>query len=269
MAASSTFVSADGDGYERMMGRWSRRLATPFLDFAGVADGEQVLDAGCGTGSLTFALAQRAKVAGIRAVDFSPVYVDFAKRRNTDPRIEFRVGDICALPFADATFDRTLSLLVLHFVPETDRAVAELRRVTKPGGTVAAAVWDVRGGFVANRIVFDVAAMLDPKANERRARNFTRPMTRPGELGAAWRRAGFTDVQETMLTIRMEFASFEDYWAPYDGKEGPIADYVSTLGADERTKLRDAVRLAYLDGEADGVRSYAATAWAVKGATPA
>jgi SAM-dependent methyltransferase len=159
-------------------------------------------------------------------------------------------------------------MLVLHFIPDSDRAVGELLRVTRPGGVAAAAVWDVRGGFVANRIVFDVAAMLDPKANERRARNFTRPMTRPGELVAAWRKAGFTDVQETMLTIRMEFASFEDYWTPYEGKEGPIADYVNTLGIDERSKLREAVRLAYLDGEADGVRSYAAIAWAVKGTRP-
>jgi ubiquinone/menaquinone biosynthesis C-methylase UbiE len=268
MAVTSTFISADGDGYDLMMGRWSRRLATLFINFAGLGEGDQVLDAGCGTGSLTFALAQHASVAGIRAVDFSPVYVAHATRRNTDPRIEFRVGDVCALPFADGTFDRTLCMLVLHFIPDSDRAVGELLRVTRPGGVAAAAVWDVRGGFVANRIVFDVAAMLDPKANERRARNFTRPMTRPGELVAAWRKAGFTDVQETMLTIRMEFASFEDYWTPYEGKEGPIADYVNTLGIDERSKLREAVRLAYLDGEADGVRSYAAIAWAVKGTRP-
>ena len=171
MAASSTFISADGDGYELMMGRWSRRLATPFIDFAGCADGEQVLDAGCGTGSLTFALAQRAKVAGIQAVDFSSVYVDFAKRRNTDPRIDIQVGDICALPFADGTFDRSLCMLVLHFVPQSDQAVAELARVTKPGGIAAAVVWDARGGLVSNRIILDIAAALDPSAVERRARN--------------------------------------------------------------------------------------------------
>jgi SAM-dependent methyltransferase len=268
MAVSSTFTAADGDGYELQMGRWSQRLAQPFLDFSGFADGERVLDAGCGTGSLTFPLAERARVRSILGLDFSSAYIEHAKRRNRDPRIEFRVGDVCELPFEDATFDRVLSLLVLHFVPQTDRAVAELRRVTRPGGTVAAAVWDARGGFVANRIFFDTAAMLDPEASKRRARNYTRPMTRPGELASAWRGAGFMNVQEAMLTIRMEFASFDDYWAPYVGKDGPGADYMNTLDAGAQVKLRDAVRLAYLDGDSDGARSYAATAWAVSGTTP-
>jgi hypothetical protein len=93
-------------------------------------------------------------------------------------------------------------------------------------------------------------------------------MTRPGELGQAWRNAGLNDVVETALSIRMEFASFSDYWAPYEGKDGPGAEYVATLGAAERTRLRDAVEAAYLDGEADGPRSYSALAWAVKGTTP-
>ena len=133
---------------------------------------------------------------------------------------------------------------------------------------VGAAVWDARGGFVANRIFFDTAATLDPKANERRARNYTRPMTRPGELSKAWVAAGFANVVETTLSIRMEFSSVDDYWAPCVGKDGPQADYLATLGDAERARLRDAVRLAYIDGEPDGPRSYAALAWAVKGIVP-
>jgi ubiquinone/menaquinone biosynthesis C-methylase UbiE len=268
MTSSSTFKASDGDGYELVMGRWSRRLAEPFLDFSGSADGEQVLDVGCGTGSLTFALVARAKIKSICGLDFSPEYINYASRHDSDPRIEFKVGDACALPFPDRSFDRVLSLLLLHFVPQTDRAVAEMRRVARPHSTVAAAVWDARGGYVANRILFDTAAMLDPTANERRARNYTRPMTRPGELATAWRKAGFENVQEGTLTIRMEFASFSDYWAPYVGKEGPAAEYVSTLSADQQQKLKDAVERAYLDGEQDGIRSYAATAWVVRGTTP-
>ena len=190
MASSSTFTAFDGAGYEHQMGRWSRRLAEPFPDFSGFEDGEQVLDVGCGTGSLTFALAARAKIKSICGLDFSPAYINHATRRNSDTRIEFKVGDACAMPFPDGSFDRVLSLLMLHFVPQPDRAIAEMRRVARPRSTVAAAVWDARGGFVANRIFFDTAAMLDPKANERRARNYTRPMTRPGELMAAWRKAG-------------------------------------------------------------------------------
>lgn len=265
---SSTFAAADGDGYELQMGRWSQRLAEPFLDFVSTEPGETVLDVGCGTGRLAFALAQRCQIKQLRGIDFSPAYIEHAKRKNHDPRIVFEVGDACALDFPDHTFDRVLSLLMLHFVPRADQAVSEMRRVARPGSVVGAVVWDARGGFVANRIFFDTAAALDPKANERRGRNYTRPMTRPGELANAWSVAGFKNVIEAPLAIRMEFASFDDYWAPYLGKDGPAAEYIATLGDDERTKLRDAVRLAYVDGEADGPRSFAAIAWAVKGISP-
>jgi len=163
---------------------------------------------------------------------FFPEYINYASRRNCDPRIEFKVGNSCALPFPDRSFDRVISLLMLHFVPQTDQAVAEMQRVARPHSTVAAAVWDARGGYVANRILFDTAVMLDPAANERRARNYTRPMTRPGELATAWRKAGFENVQEGTLTIRMEFASFSDYWVPYIGMEGPVA-------AHQQQKLKD------------------------------
>jgi SAM-dependent methyltransferase len=266
--SSSTFKATDGDGYELQMGRWSQRLAGPFLDFVGTANGERVLDVGCGTGRLAFALAERCQIKQLRGIDFSPVYIEYATHHNQDPRITFEVGDACALGFADRSFDRVLSLLMLHFVPRADQAIAEMRRVARPGAVVGAAVWDVRGGYVSNRIFFDTAAALDPKANERRARNYTRPMTRPGELANAWRGAGFSDVLETALSVRMEFASFEDYWAPHAGKDGPGAEYVAALSDAERARLRDAVRFAYLDGEPDGPRSYAAIAWAVKGIAP-
>jgi ubiquinone/menaquinone biosynthesis C-methylase UbiE len=268
MLASSTFISASGDGYELQMGRWSRRLAEPFLDFCGWQEGETVLDAGCGTGCLAFALARRAMTANIEGIDFSPAYIEHAMAHNPESRITFRAGDICALPYRDGSFDRVMSLLVLHFVPRVEDAIAEMRRVARPGATVAAAVWDARGGFVANRMFFDTAATLDEKARERRARNYTRPMTRPGELASAWRAAGFAVVRETMLVIRMEFESFNDYWAPYVGKDGPGAEYVATIDAMQRERLRELVRAAYLDGEPDGPRSYAATAWAVKGQVP-
>jgi SAM-dependent methyltransferase len=266
MAGSSTFAAADGDNYEQVMGRWSRRLAVPFLDFVGSIDGERVLDVGCGTGSLSAALLARCPSAKLHGIDFSPVYVEHA--RSHHPGIAFEIGDACALTFADHSFDRVLSLLVLHFVPRADQAIAEMKRVARPGAMVGAAVWDARGGLVANRIFFDTAAALDPAAVERRARNFTRPMTRPGELGKAWRAAGFEAVIEASLSIRMEFTSFDDYWTPYEGKDGPGAEYIATLGDSRKGRLRDAMRSAYLDGEADGPRSYAAIAWAVKGMVP-
>lgn len=268
MSTSSTFVAADGDGYELNMGRWSRRLTGPFLDFVGTTVAERVLDVGCGTGHLAVAVLERSASAIVHGIDLASVYVDYARLRHPNPRVEFCVGDACALTYPDGTFDCVLSLLVLHFVPRPHEAIAEMKRVAKSGAVVAAAVWDARGGFVANRMFFDTAAALDPKAAERRAKNYTRPLTRPGELAAAWRRAGFVDVAETVLNIRMEYASFADYWAPYLGKDGPGAEYVAALAADERTRLRHAVQAAYLDGESDGPRSYAALAWAVKGAAP-
>lgn len=268
MSLSSTFTAADGDGYGLQMGRWSRRLAGPFLEFVGSADNEAVLDVGCGTGCLTFAIAASRRVAKVHGVDFSAAYVEHARRHNRDERVTFEVGDACALDLPDRSFGRTLALLVLHFVPRADRAIAEMRRVTRPGGVVAAAVWDARGGFVSKRIFFDTAAVLDPKAGERRARNYTRPLTRPGELANAWRAPGLIDVVETVLAIRMEYASFADYWAPCEGKDGPHAEYVATLSEGDRARLREALRLAYVDGEPDGPRSYAALAWAVKGRAP-
>jgi hypothetical protein len=161
-----------------------------------------------------------------------------------------------------------LSLLVLHFVPQAERAVAEMRRVARPGAVVAAAVWDARGGFVANRIFWDTAALLDPKADELRARNYTRPMCRPGELASAWRTAGLKDVCQTTMTIRMDFESFDNFWAPYLSRQGPSADYVAGLDAARKTTLRDQVRKAYLVGDLDGARSYAASPWAVRGIVP-
>jgi SAM-dependent methyltransferase len=189
-------------------------------------------------------------------------------RRSPDPRLTFQVGDACALPFPDASYDHTLSMLAVQFIPQAELAVREMRRVTRRGGTVAAATWDTRGGHVAFRIVFDTAAMLDPRANERRAQAYSRPLSRPGDLARAWLDAGLVDVVQDALTIRMDFASFADFWAPAEGNDGPVAEYVRELDAANRRKLRDAVALAYLDGEADGPRSYAATAWVVKGRVP-
>ncbi len=268
MAASSTFNASDGGGYELQMGRWSRLLAPRFIAFAGVSSGARVLDVGCGTGNLSFSLAQNPDIGAVAGVDFSPAYVAYAKQQHPDPRISFDVGDACALAFEDASFDHSLSMLVLQFIPEAQTAVNEMRRVTRPGGTVAAATWDTRGGLVFYRMVFDTAAVIDPGAIERREKAFTRPLSRPGELERAWRNAGLVDVVQDTVSIRMDFASFADFWAPLDGKDGPLADYVSGLNADTKSKVRDAVERAYLDGEVDGPRSYVATAWVVKGIVP-
>ncbi len=265
MTTTSTFTSSDAGDYELQMGRWSRRLAPLFVDFAGITRAERVLDVGCGTGNLSACLSRNEAIRAVHGIDLSPAYVEHARRHADDARLTFQVADACALPFADAVFDHAVSLLVLQFIPQAERAVREMRRVTRPGGTVAAATWDTGGGLVAYRMVFDTAALLDADGPAVRAKAYGRRMRRAGELSRVWRDAGLVDVIEGSLTIRMEFASFADFWAPAETHEGPVAAYVHSMDRDARAKLRGMVELAYREGEADGPRSFAATAWVVKG----
>jgi ubiquinone/menaquinone biosynthesis C-methylase UbiE len=264
----SNFNARDAGAYEQVMGRWSRRLAPLFIEFAGVEEGERLIDVGCGTGSLAFALIAGKNPAALTAIDYSELYLEAARAAGADPRLTFRQADACALPFADGAFDRALSLLVLHFVPKPELAAAEMRRVVRRGGTVAAAVWDTYGGFVMQRMFWDTAAMLDPAAEAARAANYARPATRPNELRELWTRAGLTEVRDAMLTIRMDYASFDDLWWPLAAGEGSMGQYAATLDAERRAALERALRAAYEAGRPDGPRSFAAVAWACRGTAP-
>lgn len=265
---TSNFNVHDAAGYEQLMGRWSQKLAPLFIDFAGVADGEKILDVGCGTGSLTFALARTASLGEIAAIDYSPVFVEEAIRRNTDSRIKIRQADACALPFEDCTFDRALALLVLHFVPESGKAVTEMRRVVRPGGVVAAAVWDHLGGMPGMRMMVDTVAALSEGGRQLRGRYCFQPMMQPGEMKRSFLEHGLVDVTETQLMIRMNYQSFDDYWAPIATGEGPLGKYVATLDAAELARTAAAVRDAYEAGRPDGPRSFANVAWACRGIVP-
>lgn len=265
---TSSFNVHKASGYEQLMGRWSRRLAPPFIAFAGVKADERILDVGCGTGSLTFALPEAANVAEVAAIDYSPVFVEEAQRRNKDPRIGIRQADACALPFPDGRFDRALSLLVLHFVPEAAKAVAEMRRVVRPGGTVAAAVWDHLGGMPVMRMVLDTMAPLDDAAVRLRSHYCFQPMMRPGEMRQTFSTEGLQDVAETSLLIRMDYESFDDFWSPIAVGEGPLGKYVAGLDQALRAKADKAVRSAYEAGQPDGPRSFVSVAWACRGVVP-
>jgi ubiquinone/menaquinone biosynthesis C-methylase UbiE len=262
---ASNFNVRSADGYEQLMGRWSRRLAPLLIQFAGLKDGERILDVGCGTGSLTFALPLAAEVGSISAIDYSPIFVEEARRRNRDSRIDIREGDACSLPFESASFDRAFSLLVLHFVPDAAKAVAEMRRVVRTGGVVAAAVWDHLGGLPCMRMMWDTVAARNAAAREARSRYLFQPMMAPGEMKHCFEEQGLEEVEESSLVIRMDYQSFDDYWKPITEGEGPLGKYVSSLSQAERADTDAAVRAAYEGGRPDGPRSFAAVAWACRG----
>ncbi|MBR1092347.1 methyltransferase domain-containing protein [Bradyrhizobium manausense] len=265
---SSNFISKGAEGYDQFMGRWSKRLAPVFLEFAGAADGERIIDVGCGTGSLTFLIPDRANISTIEAIDYEEQFVEALRQRSSDPRITARLGDACALPFGENQFDRALSMLVLHFVSDPRKAVAEMFRVVRPGGVVAATVWDTFGGMPSQRIFWDTIAAIEPSAVARRCAALVRPMTFPGEMMDAFAGAGLQHVTEAMLTIRMEFAEFDDYWLPLINGQGTLAAFLSTLPNGIPEQVKASVRQAYLCGQPDGPRSFASVAWAVKGTVP-
>src|ERR1700736_1566037 len=234
----SMFNARDAANYEKLMGRWSRRLAPLFIEHAGIADGEEVIKIGCGTGSLTFALAQKASLAGLTAIDHSEIYLAAAQAKNHDPRIRLEQGDGCALRFPDASFDRSLSMLVLPSVlPEPGLMVAEMRRVTRPGGVVAAAFWDSPGGSSSQRMLWDTPAALDDAAAEARDRTMSRPVYAPGALPRMWAKAGLVEIDKQSLMIRMDFEDFADYWGPFASGEGALGAYVSSLDATRLDRL--------------------------------
>ena len=262
----SIYTANDPAAYEQSMGQWSRRLAAPFIDFAALDGPRSIVDVGRGTGSLAFALADAVPGARIAGIDHSQVYVDFARSKAPDDgRLTFEQGDAAALPYEDEAFDAALSLLVLNFVPNAERAAREMVRVTKPGGVIAACVWDFRGGLTFLRVFADTAATLDPGGEAFRAKQFSAPFTGPGELGTTWTRLGLREVAQVALTIRMEFRSFADDWGRWLGGQGTVGAYVTSLSEEKRRLVEHHLRLAYLAGGEDGPRSFAATAWAVRG----
>ena len=261
----SRYTATDADAYHRLMGRWSPLLARELIAWGGIGEGERVLDVGCGTGSLASVLSARPEPAAIVGVDIAAPYIAHASRLSDDPRLSFVTGDAAALAFPDDSFDRAYSLLALNFMPDPGRALAGMRRVTRAGGVVAAAVWDFPGGLVYQRIFWDTAAALDPGADRARARHYSSPLNGPGELVAAFVAAGLDRVEGRSLTVRMDYRDFADYWTPIENAQGPVGDYVKGLTPDRLEVLAAAVRRAYLAGGPDGPRSLAATAWAARG----
>jgi SAM-dependent methyltransferase len=249
------------ESYERFMGRWSAKLAEPFLDFARVDDCERVLDVGSGTGNLALAITHRFPNVVVVGIDPSPAYVTFARSR-TRPRVQFETGDAEALPFADASFDCALAQLVFNFIPDPHKALAQMRRVTRPGGVVAAVLWDLsRGGMRMLSAFWEGVGSAD----EARASESPTAYTKE-TIAALWDEAGLTGVGTAEMSIATDFASFEDYWSPFLLGQGPAGSYAASLPPEHRDALRERVRALVLGDRPDGTFSLEARAFAVRGA---
>lgn len=259
-------VFSEAQAYERFMGRWSRGLAQHFVRFAGVRDGDTVLDVGSGTGALTAAIAKKAPSSRIVGLDPSAPYVALAQSQQGSALVRFEVGDAQQMRFDDAMFDRTLSLLVVNFIPDARKALREMKRVTKSRGTIAAAVWDYGEGMEMLRVFWDEAVALMPANAAKDERNM--PLCRRGDLAALWREESLQDVVEEALTIETRFTSFDDFWTPFLEKQGPAGAYASSLPAADREALRLRLRRRLLGDGPDKTIVMHARAWAVRGVMP-
>ena len=262
-AAAQPDMFAESEAYERFMGRWSRQLAPALIKFASVQPKHAVLDVGSGTGALSAAVVETVPTARVIGVDPSEAYVKFATGKVTGANLKFAVGDAQKLEFPDATFDRTLALLVMNFIPDHTKALREMARVTRPGGVVAAAVWDYGEGMEMLRIFWDEALALNPQIDSRDERHM--PLCRAGQLAALWRANGLDQVDEQPISINQPFASFDDYWAPFLGGQGPAGAYVRSLPEEGRQALAARLRSRLAGGRDDRSFTLRARAWAVRG----
>jgi SAM-dependent methyltransferase len=256
-------VWAQGTGYERYVGRWSRPVAVEFLKWLAVPPAKAWLDLGCGTGALSQNILQSCAPAKVVGVDSSEGFVTHARAHITDARAEFRIGDARALPVANHEFDAAVSGLVLNFVPDQLKVVTEMRRATRPGGKIAVYVWDYAGEMQLIRRFWDAAIALNPDARELdEALRF--PGCRPGPLHELFASAGLHDIATQAIDVPTVFENFDDYWSPFLGGQGPAPGYCMSLPQPDRSALRERLQSSLTAGR-DGKIHLIARAWAVQG----
>jgi SAM-dependent methyltransferase len=256
-------VWASGDAYEPYVGRWSRLVATEFLDWLAIPTACDWLDVGCGTGALTQTILNEAAPHRVVGVDPSAGFVAHATAHVTDPRATFRIGDAQALPVGADEFDVSVAGLVINFVPDQRKAVAEMARVTKPGGTIAAYVWDYAGEMQMMRRFWDAAVALSPAAKEL-DEGIRFPVCRPEALQDLFRKAGLKQISSRGIDAPTIFKDFDDYWTPFLGGQAPAPGYCMSLSEHDRAALRDRIR-GSLPIRDDGSIHLIARAWAIKG----
>jgi len=255
------------EAYEQYMGRWSRRIAPLFLEWLTAPAAGAWIDVGCGTGVLSSSILARCEPERVMGVDRSEKFVDVARSHIQDPRFRCQVGDAEALPGAGGEFDAVVSGLVLNFVPDSRRAVAEMMRVCRPGGFVALYVWDYAGHMQIMRHFFDAATAVDHGAR-RFDDGFNAPVCRPEPLAHLFEESGLGQVAVTALDVPAAFKDFDDYWTPFLGGTGSAPKYCASLSQSDRERLRESLRCRVPTGP-DGEILLAVRAWAVKGTVAA
>ena len=247
--------------YDRFVGRYSPHLARAMRDAAAVRPGQRALDVGCGSGALVAALAEVLGAENVAGVDPSEPFVEATRAKV--PRARIVVGPAESLPFADGEFDATLSQLVVNFLADPEQGIAEMSRVTRPGGVVAGCVWDYAGEMTMLRTFWDAAAALDPEGATPLMEAHTMRFSRPEELGELWRNAGLEAVDLSPLVVEASYADFEDLWAPFPTGVGPAGAYAASLDDQPRAALHD--EYARRLGEPAGPFTLTARAWCAVG----
>ena len=254
---------ASGDAYEPYIGRWSRLVAREFLSWLKSPKNIHWLDVGCGTGALSQTILDVTAPSLVQGIDPSEDYINYARQHITDGRVRFDICDAQALPYNTASFDVAVSGLALNFVPEAERAVSEMARVAQVGGVVALYIWDYAGEMQLMRYFWDAAATLDAAAEELdEGRRF--PICNRLALLQLFQDAGLRQTEARPVDVPTVFHSFDDYWTPFLGGQGPAPSYAMSLSEDHRMELRELIR-SRLPIKSDGRIDLIARAWAVRG----
>jgi SAM-dependent methyltransferase len=242
------------DAYDRFMGKYSSQLSAQLADLAGIEAGQRVIDVGCGPGALTAELVRRLDANAVAAVDPSEQFVEAARTRH--PGVDVELASAEDLSFGDDEFDAALAQLVVHFMADPVAGLAEMRRVTRPGGVVAASVWDVGGGRAPISPYWKAARELDPNLTG----ESERAGAREGHLAELFEAAGLRQVEQAELSATTEYETFEEWWYPYTLGVGPAGAHAQSLGPDELAEVRQRCRQLLPEPPF----AFTAYAWAVR-----
>ena len=251
-----------GDPYEQFMGRWSRLVGPNFLAWLNVGPNRRWVDVGCGTGALSFAILDQSRPASVTGIEPSDGFLQLARDRLGSKAALYR-GTATEIPLEASAADVVVSGLVLNFVSDPFEAVREMARVAAHGGVVAAYVWDYSERMQMLRQFWDAAISLDDDA-KMKDEGVRFPLCRADALVDLFSRAGLRDIAKTALEVTTCFSSFEDYWCPFLGGQGPAPSYVTALDESRKARLRDQIQ-GQLPIASDGSIKLTARAWAVRG----